>query len=377
MSDNHFSHLNDKKLALFFTFGNGLEMWQKVGMLERELAIYRALAETLNTIYLVTYQEHDAEFQNILPKNIIVLPKNYPIPNILYSCLIPFIYARELRTCDLLKTNQLLGSWSAMLAKLFFHKKLIVRTGYTASQFYVRAKKYLHAFGASMLEHFAFLFADAFVVASEDDQKWLKQKQKTTVIPNYVDTDFLYPYKKMEQEEISLLFVGRLEEQKNLFALFEALKGFSHVKLSVVGSGSLREPLENFAKANHLPVQFLGNVPFEQLKSYYQSTTMFVLPSYFEGTPKVLLEAMSCGLPVIASDVQGIQNIITHEKNGFLCSTDSASIANAIRTLSQNVHFQETLGQNARTFILENFSLRSVLEKELSLYDQILTKIIR
>ena len=372
MSDEIIPLLKDKKLALFFTFGNGLHTWQSVGMLDRELALYRSLSNYFETIYFVTYQMNDLEFSSFLPKNIIVLPKKYAIPNLLYSLIVPFVYAKELRSCTWLKTNQLLGSWAAMITKFLFRNRLVVRTGYTASRFYSQAHKRGHKVFARILEWIALVFADQYVVASEEDRLWLKNKN-ISVIPNYVDTDFLSPADFSKKDKApTLLFVGRLEVQKNLFALLDALKNIPNMVLQIIGSGSLKEELMNVVNANNLPVQFLGNIPFEQLKQHYQNASVFVLPSYYEGTPKVLLEAMSCGLPVVATDVAGINTIIISGVNGYLCSTDAESISLALQIVLQDSALQNRLGTQARKFIENNFSLHSVLKKELSMYVQLL-----
>jgi glycosyltransferase involved in cell wall biosynthesis len=372
MSDELVPLLKKKKLALFFTLGNGLHTWQSVGMLDRELALYRSLSNFVDTIYFVTYQTNDLELSSLLPKNIIVLPKKYAIPNFLYSLIVPFVYTNELRSCTWLKTNQLLGSWSAIIAKLLYRNRLIIRTGYTASQFYARSNKGAYLFLARILEWFAIKIADRFVVASEEDRRWLKN-DTVMIVPNYVDTDFLSPANDSKNDHAPvLLFVGRLEVQKNLFALLEALKKIPDATLQIVGSGSLKDELMSVVKENILRVEFLGNIPFEQLKEHYLNASLFVLPSFYEGTPKVLLEAMSCGLPVVATNVIGINTIIKSEENGYLCDLDSESIATALRVVLQDDVLQSRLRLNARKFIEDNFSLHSVLKKELRMYTQLL-----
>jgi len=83
----------------------------------------------------------------------------------------------------------------------------------------------------------------------------------------------------------------------------------------------------------------------------------------------VLLEAMSCGLPCIGTDVAGIKEIIKHKENGYLCDTDAASIKKAILDVLNNKRLKEKLSENARKTIVEHFSLESILKKEREIYE--------
>ena len=96
------------------------------------------------------------------------------------------------------------------------------------------------------------------------------------------------------------------------------------------------------------------------------------MPSIAEGNPKVLLEAMSCGIACIGSNIRGINNIIKHKENGFLCETDSISIRDAIVELYNDENLRNKIGKNARKFILDNCSLELITEKEYSFYQEIL-----
>jgi glycosyltransferase involved in cell wall biosynthesis len=83
--------------------------------------------------------------------------------------------------------------------------------------------------------------------------------------------------------------------------------------------------------------------------------------------PKVLLEAMSCGLPVIGSKIDGTKEVIVHGENGLLCDTGSNSIREAIVTVMNDTELRDKLGANARKTIMENYSLELILDKELIL----------
>ena len=101
---------------------------------------------------------------------------------------------------------------------------------------------------------------------------------------------------------------------------------------------------------------------------------VFILPSYYEGHPKTLLEAMSCGLPCIGSDVTGIREDVEHIKTGYLCKTDYENIANAIEIILSDESLQKTIGKNAREYILKKYSIDQILKMELDVIQEVIAK---
>ena len=171
------------------------------------------------------------------------------------------------------------------------------------------------------------------------DLKFLLQKLK--VIPNYIDTDSFKPL-DLEKERGRIIFVGRLEREKNLFSLIEAIRDLS-VKLVIFGSGSLKEELEEFAKEKGANVEFKGNIANEKLPEELNKSEIFVLPSFYEGCPKVLLEAIS--------------------------------IKKAILEALNDKELQRKISQNARKTILNEFSFEKILGRELRIYEDLCEKI--
>jgi glycosyltransferase involved in cell wall biosynthesis len=173
------------------------------------------------------------------------------------------------------------------------------------------------------------------------------------------------------------MFVGRLSAEKNIEGILDALgilqaRAHAVPKLVIIGDGQLKPVL--LAKANELalPVSFLGSVPNEQLPGFLRSADAFILPSLYEGHPKALLEAMSCGLVCIGSDVKGIRQEIRHGQNGYLCRTSAESIANAIEAVVDDPVLQVELGKRARQYVAENYALEKVLQKELAVLEDLL-----
>ncbi len=154
-------------------------------------------------------------------------------------------------------------------------------------------------------------------------------------------------------------------------ALLNALVGLESVHLTVVGDGSLRSHLEDEVKRLNLSVDFLGTVAHEQLPSLLNQNEALVMPSIYEGTPKALLEAMACGVPVIATKSPGITGVVTHNRNGYLCGLSIEEIRGAIQEVLGDVVLRQRLGQEAVRYIEKHHSLRAAVEQEIRIIERI------
>jgi len=368
---NKYEMLKDKTLALFFTAGVSLKTWHEIGMIDREVAIYNELSKYFRHIYFFTYgTEEDLRFKDYLAHNITIIPKKYISNNLLYSFMIPLIHHKILKNVDILKTNQMSGSWSAALTKLIYRKKLVVRTGYTWSiSFSEEHPKGPGKLLIKSIERLTYRIASGAITSSQRDFDYIEKRYhpyQHNIIPNYVETDVFKPL-NITKTKGSICFIGRLSHQKNLLALMQALKELPYT-IDIIGSGPQLGQLKNVVTQNGVNANFLGNVPNHDLPQILNQHELFVLPSLWEGMPKALLEAMACGLPVIGANVDGIREVIKHGENGILCDTDSKSIREAIVGIMKDEEMKQTLGRNARKTIEEMFSLEKVAQKELELY---------
>jgi len=367
-------------LVLFFTRGNSLKTWDDVGMFDREVALYKRLQEKGYTISFVTYGgPSELHYQDRIP-GINILCNKWHLPTFLYQRLIPYLHAPVLCQADLIKTNQTNGAELALYAARKWGKPLIARCGYmwsvhaderkgAASPETLRAKKIEErVFGAAQR-----VVVTAPMMVNDIAERIPEAKSKTIVIPNYVETDRFSPLDNIEKE-YDVLFLGRFTLQKNIKALLDAVK-LLDVKLALIGEGSLKKIFQKEYASLETRIEWIGRVPNRDLPLYLNKSRIFILPSFYEGHPKVLLEAMSCGLPVIGANSPGIREVISHSENGWLCETDSDSIKNAINYLLANPDLCKTMGENARKFALENVSLDKVIEMEMDVYQSIMRSI--
>jgi glycosyltransferase involved in cell wall biosynthesis len=369
--------LNDKRLALFFTPGVSLGVWEEAGHLSRESRIYKRLAQRLGGVTFFTYGTGDAKYAGAVSP-IGIVPKLRGIPAKLYSLLMPLLRRKQLRKADILKTNQMNGSWAAVLAKLLYGKRLVVRCGFEWEQFRkAQGVKGLRMFGIHAAETLAYRFADAIILTSQEMKRYVRatfgvNEDKILVIPNYIDTEQFRPMPDAEKRPGRLVFTGRLNRQKNLPNLLAAIEGMRDVELLILGDGELRGELEEQARRRKLSVTFAGRVPNAEVPGVLNTGGIFVLPSLFEGNPKALLEAMSCGLPVVATDVEGNREVVRHGVTGYLCEdTSAAAIRRGIETLAKDRDLRAELGRNAREFIEKEYALDVLLEREIGLLESL------
>jgi len=364
--------LKTKSLALFFTYRMSLEKWAKTGLIDREIRLYNELAKHFKKIYFITYgDKKEQEYKHFLANNIEILFNKWKINNLVYSFLIPFLHRKILKNVWVFKTNQLLGSWAAVIAKKIFKKKLVIRQGYQLSLFV--KKNFLKISLARIAEGFAYRNADLIISTTDKEfilAKYRLKEQKIKIIPNFIETDVFKPL-FVKKDSRRLIFIGRFIKRKNILALIKAAKDLD-VKLVLIGKGILKKKIEQKIKDEKIRnVKLLGIIPNDRMPLELNKSQIFVIPSFFEGNPKVLLEAMACGLTVIGTNVKGIKEIITHKENGYLCETNSESIQKAIIEVIKNSKLAEKIGKNARKYILENCSLNSVVRKELKIYNSL------
>jgi len=349
---------------------------ERSGHLFRELNIYERLAVDFGEIVLFTYGKDEDRYLGET-SSIRVVGKPISVSNRIYSIVLPFVCAAELRRVSLLKANQMPGSWAAVLAKWIFRKKLILRCGYEWEITQIRGGAgRLKRLLVHWLELISYQSADLVILTTEAMKEYVCQHFgitacKVSVLPNPIDLELFSPDPAVPKVAGRLIFIGRLAKEKNVENLLRATAGLVGVELVVVGNGPLRGLLELFAKSRQIRAKFVGIVPNEQLPKLLNSAEVFILPSLFEGNPKSLLEAMACGLPIIATPVQGVVDVVKHGVTGYLCAdTTAEGLADAIQRVLPDKKLQENLGVQARKSAIEKFSMDTLIAQEVEILNR-------
>ena len=221
--------------------------------------------------------------------------------------------------------------------------------------------------------------SDFTVTISDFNRRWIEGRcgtgsaAKVHVIRCGIDAS-LYAAAALPGEEsaVRVACVASLEEYKGLEYLLRAVQEVRgrglQVRCRVAGGGSQRRALVASATEKGLEenVRFLGHQTEREVRQLLLESDIFVLPSVvagngqMEGIPVALMEAMATGLPVVASDLSGIPELVEHEVSGLLCPPrDHMCLADAVERLANDSGLRQRLGTNGRRRVESEFSLES------------------
>lgn len=253
------------------------------------------------------------------------------------------------------------------------------------------------AFDPAKFSHVMYALQNASAVTTNASTLARKARafveRKIFLIPNGIDTELFKPMARNEtlaemlglggktKEERSAVigFAGELREKKGMRAL---LPGYAQAakprpaSLLIVGEvrdGEDKKFFDEFKSANsQLPITVTGPVPHEDMPAYYALMDVLVHPSLRDGMPNAALEAMACGLPVIATPVGGILDALEDGENGVLVNVnDAAALAGKIVELLDDPQKRAGLGQRARETVVEKFGLEAELRANLRVYESL------
>lgn len=269
-------------------------------------------------------------YNNSLPGNLAYFGFTHKLgKHVIFSLLINFFLDRIVQEENIEKLDVHSGPGGVFLIKKPKGCQVIVTVHHTYYQTikYVKGEAWKSIFLA--WERRTYKLADQIIVISRSTQKALTENygippEKIEYIPNGVDLRQFYPLQKVEKIPHGILFVGRLEKRKGidflLKAVNKALKKNPSLTLSIAGRGSLLPWCKWYIKENNFSskVSFLEYLSNEELNRWYNRSSLVVVPSAFEGFGFPVIEAMAAGTPVIATNVDGIKDIIKNKYNGFL-----------------------------------------------------------
>ena len=372
------------RVVLFFTYGISLKDWKENGLFDREVLIYQKLIQEYGVNFtFVTYgNEQDLTFSDelpgikIIPMYTNVKPKKNKVIRILQSFICLIKVSDELKSSDVLKTNQLNGAWVALLAKLLYKKPLIIRTGYNLYEFTKKesSSKWKILFHWTLTK-FSLFFSDIFIVSSKKDRDNLIKDFNIKENSIIIKSNWIKParYTKITgRKKNHILCVGRLESQKNFLNVIKILEG-SSLSLDIVGEGRLKKELLSTAKNSYVDLNILDNLDNASLLKLYEDYKFFILPSIFEGNPKVLLEAMSRGCIVIANNIPSVNEIIQHGINGYIFEFGFEDKNNFFNILKESNSELEKVSLNAYEHVNNYNSLKKYVVDEIDIYKNLLT----
>ena len=213
------------------------------------------------------------------------------------------------------------------------------------------------------------ILADRIILYSSSlIREWNLDKHKHKIAiarKHFLDFDKFRVKKKLAERENLVGYIGRLSREKGVLNLVKAIpmiKG--ETKFLIRGEGELRDSIEkqlNENKLNNKPY-LMGWIQHDELPNDLNRLRLLILPSYIEGLPNIILEAMACGTPVLATAVGCVPDLIKDSKTGFIMEDNSPECIarNIIRVLSHPS--LEGIAQNARALVEKEFTYEAAVE---------------
>ena len=228
-------------------------------------------------------------------------------------------------------------------------------------------------------------WCETIVGVSEGVSKFLRDevgipRRKVVTVPNGVDCERFAPRHSVTRQEAGFstedLLVGtiaRLEPEKDLFMLLDAFQIVrricSSAKLLIVGDGSLEAGLEDRAKHLGLEKDVLFFGQRSDIPALLGLFDVFVLSSFEEGLPLVILEAMAAGKPVVATAVGSIPEIVTSETGVLVPRRDPERLADALQWLLLDATLRRSMGRAGRALVGSRYNLNDTVKRYQSLYE--------
>lgn len=218
--------------------------------------------------------------------------------------------------------------------------------------------------------------SDATISTTESIQEYLVQRgiTNTYVIPNSIDPDDYYESK----EDNFILSAGRLVEHKGiqyLIKAFSKMKEYIAEDLVIIGSGPYEKTLRELVVSQNIEnrVKFVSFLPNSKYREFLSKCKVFAFPSLFEAFGVVVIEAMASSKPVIASNIIGPKDIITHGQDGFLFeSGDVDGLKQYLELCLGNTRLRRNIGKAARKTVEERYTFDRTANQYLELYEKIL-----
>jgi glycosyltransferase involved in cell wall biosynthesis len=252
--------------------------------------------------------------------------------------------------------------WNYVPAVIHLHGPLVM---FTHTMGWPEKDSHFYRVGTAM-ESTCFGLADAVYSSSRCSAEWCTRYygERRDLIPTIhtgVDCRLFKPDSAPKPNRPTVVFAGRMDSNKGIGTLVDAAcvlsEEYPELRLRIIGSGdpefieSLRNKARDFDKPALL--EFTGYVPREELPAHLNQAHVFAAPSVYEGGPGfVYLEAMACGLPVIACEGNGVSEVIRHQDNGFLIAPrDTPALVRILRALLADAELRRSIGLRARRFV--------------------------
>jgi glycosyltransferase involved in cell wall biosynthesis len=282
---------------------------------------------------------------------------------------------------DVIHAHDLLSpTTTAVLAKFLFRMPVVatIHSGTDAGELARLQRKFLGKQRLSIYRH----DVDSFIAISREIDSQLAglgiPLERRTYIPNGVDSDHFHPVAGEQKARLRRMlglpegplavFVGRLVEGKRVTQLADiwpsVRERFPSANILILGDGPLRAEMD---RRKCEGMHNLGDIA--HVAPYLQASDLFILPSVVEGLSVAILEAMACGLPILAARIGGNLEVVEDRRNGWLFAADDIpALQEAALGLIGDEDLRNVMGRRSRDRVLSEFTLQSAVERQINLY---------
>lgn len=281
--------------------------------------------------------------------------------------------------------NASLWGFSAFIAKLHYGTPYILWLGA------MERESIIYKYGNNFLVKIVLTFLNivervvisnaslVLCVSQETVKRAIERRAKRVILtPNYVDSKFfeMIPKRRSARSDIvNFVYAGRLEPEKGIDILLAAVSKLQRRKdlhITIAGMGTMQSIVEDACNRIH-NLDYVGLLSRDEIRRLFWSSDVLVIPSRTEGLPSAIMESMSTGMPILATDVGEIPNVITDQKEGKLVERDSIdSLINGFLYFLDNKNRISQMRKNCRKLAIN--LARKYLKMQLKLYTQIGTK---
>jgi glycosyltransferase involved in cell wall biosynthesis len=258
--------------------------------------------------------------------------------------------------------------------------KKAVLTAVASESNYIKYKSkknfgdFIHLIIVSIMERISFKYANKIGFESPSVSYYFNVKKYTNKLFSgnmHIKSDNFSKTVSLFEREYVIGYIGRLSEEKGILNFIKAVPVIFNsldinVNILIGGSGPLESSINEYLSEGNIDkVQIMGWIPHEELPNYLNNIKLIVFPSFTEGLPNLLLEAMACGTIVVATSVGGIPDVIKDGETGFLLENNSPECIaeTALKILNMPEDKLDQVSENARTFVEENFTFEAAVER--------------
>ncbi len=313
-------------------------------------------------------------------KKVHIYPINYNIQKNQFSKILHYILLQLKISCKFFQIHKNAKIWiffhgsgtlllPVFIAKLLRKKVVLILPGSSNALKYERNPFYKIV---RILEAINLTLSDKIVIYSKIlVEQWNLERYTHKICiahEHFLDFSSFSIKNSYEKRECLIGYVGRLSEEKGILNLIEAIpqiiKCNENLKFLILGEGKLRNQIESYLIENNTDnrVTLAGWISFNELPKYLNQMRLLVLPSYTEGLPNVILEAMACGTPVLTTPVGAVPDVVKNEITGFILANNSpACITKSVVNTLEYPGIDQVI-KNAHYFVEKEFSYENAVE---------------